>query len=532
MSEMEERPIETTFAWFCEIVLKMQLYDWQVDAVMPFDNAAQKMTRVTLATPNGSGKSAIVIPTLVLGWLFFYPKGRVALTTADFKQLENQVMPAINAHSSKFPSWKFTECRIETPTGGFFTAFTTNDEGRVEGFHPVSDLDGPLLVIVDEAKSVPEEIFMAMDRGSYNGLLLTSSPGKMHGRFYDSHYAIPGFRRIRAGLADCPHISPDKIKRLEEAYGPDGATPNPAFLASTLHGEFMIGDTEQRFDREGLEYLLELATAEHSKAYRGVLTAQPWLVNGNKAQTWGDDVNGWVWMREQPIPGRKYIGFNDPMTGAQSEGSKNRDTHAAGILGAAYSDDQGKWHEAQLVAALYVPSTEEMSGAACRWDNDVLASRHAMLLRHYGNCPVVVEANNSGTEVIRLLSLEGCNLWQREKPNHRNPHKKLEVVGFQTTNLTKNYWVGAMGASIRDGTLICRFLPAVKQMQTFILNDKGTGEAQPGAHDDWITGLGMGMLQINAATEMPRAFIVPVQQFGGVTIFQNMEQQSAMGACS
>jgi hypothetical protein len=192
------------------------------------------------------------------------------------------------------------------------------------------------------------------------------------------------------------------------------------------------------------------------------------------------------------------------MTGEQSEGSRQRDTHAAGILRAPYVDAEGVQHDMELVAALYVPSEEENSGAACRWDSDILAARLALLLRFYGNCVCICEANNSGAEVIRLLLLESCRLWRREKLNHRVPGRKMiEIVGFLTTSATKNYWIGALSAAIRERTLVCKFRPAVRQCATFILNTRGTGEAQSGCHDDWCTGLGMAAFQIHAATVLP-----------------------------
>lgn len=531
---MTEAQIATSFLTFAQETLGLDLYRWQARVLEPFDHASNRLVQVTLVSPNGAGKSSVCIPALILGWLTVYEKGRVALTTNDSKQLDNQVMPALNNYRHLFPTWKFIERRIETPTGGFFYGFTTTGGDRVEGAHKLNDTDGPLLAIVDEAKSVDQDIFLGIDRWTYNAILLTSSPGPMYGRFYESHTQTPGFVRVQAGLKDCPHIGEDKIRRLQEQYGPNGTTPNAAYLASTLEGQFMTAEGEIRFNREGLDYLAAVAATDHDKATRGVLKPQPWMVNGMPAQTWSDDSNGWVWLWEAPKPGCRYIGFCDPTTGAQSEGSNNRDTHGCGIMRAAYTDSRGIGHDAEVVAVFYVPSTEEHSGAACRWDNDILAARFAMVLRHFGNCMAVVEANNSGTEVIRLLLLEGCNLWHREKPNHRNPHKRLEVVGFQTTAQTKNYWIGALGAGIRDGTFNCRFLPAVKQFGTFILNDKGTGEAQSGMHDDFCTGIALALLQINAASEMPGFPVIPVNQFGGCMIVATPlgQGQETHGACS
>lgn len=251
MSAAPEEDIQTSLLWFARHVLgftkenQRELYDWQEAVVEPFDQANQKLIQVSLCSPNGAGKSSVIIPVLVLGWLFFYPKGRVILTTADGKQLENQVMPAIESFRHKFPSWKFIERRVETPTGGFFHAFTTNDSGRVEGAHKLDDLDGPLLAIVDEAKSVDDQIFMGIDRWTYNGILLTSSPGKMSGRFFASQQPeAKDYIKIRVGLKDCPNIGQDKIDRIIAVHG-----PNSPFTRSALHGEFI-----EIFDGEPVYY--------------------------------------------------------------------------------------------------------------------------------------------------------------------------------------------------------------------------------------------------------------------------------------
>ena len=232
---IDEIDAETSLLTFAEKKLGLSLYGWQEDAIEPFDEASERMVMVSLATPNGSGKSAVIIATLVLGWLYSYPKGRVVLTTADGKQLDGQVMPAIENHRSRFPAWKFIEREVTTPTGGRFVAFTTDQAGRAEGWHKLDDIEGPLLFICDEAKSVPEDIFNAIDRCTFNGLLLASSPGKMSGTFYESQTnPAQGFLRISVGLKDCPHITQDKIDRIIAKHG-----ASSSFTRSALHGEFL-----------------------------------------------------------------------------------------------------------------------------------------------------------------------------------------------------------------------------------------------------------------------------------------------------
>lgn len=234
-TEADDLDIEASFITFSEEILGLSLYDWQCDAIEPFDEASEKMVMVTLATPNGSGKSAVVIATLVLGWLALYPKGRVVITTADGKQLDGQIMPALESHRAKFPAWTFLNRKVTTPTGGWFVAFTTDQAGRAEGWHKLDDIEGPLLMIADEAKSIPEDIFTALDRCTFNALLLASSPGKMSGTFYQSHInPALGYTRLSVGLKDCPHIGQDKIDRITAKHG-----PNSPFTRSSLHGEFV-----------------------------------------------------------------------------------------------------------------------------------------------------------------------------------------------------------------------------------------------------------------------------------------------------
>lgn len=233
--ELADIDVETSLLTVAEKVLGLKLYDWQCDVIEPFDEISERMVQVSLATPNGSGKSAVCIPALVLGLLMIYPKMRVVLTTADGKQLDGQVMPALESHRAKFPDWTFIEREIRTPTGGRFVGMTVTDEGRAEGWHKLNDEEGPLVIIVDEAKTVKDSLFSSIDRCTYNGIFICSSPGKMSGRFYESQFKPElGYHAVAVGLKDCPHITQDKIDRIIATHG-----PNSPFTQSALHGRYI-----------------------------------------------------------------------------------------------------------------------------------------------------------------------------------------------------------------------------------------------------------------------------------------------------
>jgi phage terminase large subunit len=232
--------------------LGIELYPWQADVNLTIAEAAtRKRINIAVRAPNEAGKSTRIVAVSVLWHLLRFPRGRVVVTSRDNRQITDQFWSAVRRQLSKFPGWKITDSQhlIETPTGGRLRAFTTDDPGRAEGFH--SEPDAPLLIIVDEAKSIEEEIFQAIDRCSYNALVYISSPSTKEGRFYQafSDHA-DSFIQFHAGLVDCPHISKERIADTEKRYGPD----HP-FCESTLRGNFM------EFS-EGILHIIELSELE------------------------------------------------------------------------------------------------------------------------------------------------------------------------------------------------------------------------------------------------------------------------------
>jgi phage terminase large subunit len=131
-----------------------------------------------------------------------------------------------------------SEYRCTTPEGGLISGFQTDEFTRAEGYH--FRPDSPLLMIINEAKAVPDGIFDAFDRNGYNVLLEISTGGIKQGRFYEHWTTQRGdFKHFEASLLDCPHIPKEKIAQLMAWPGPD----HP-HTRSVLYGEFMDQDDE------------------------------------------------------------------------------------------------------------------------------------------------------------------------------------------------------------------------------------------------------------------------------------------------
>lgn len=286
--------IENTTLGFSESVLQLPLYNWQAKALRPLERATGKKARlqnIAVCAPNGSGKDDRIIPAASFWWLAMHKRGKVVITSKSDLQLSGQTIPALDRHWSKFAGWKeptrSPRYELKTPTGGRLVAFVSNSAERVEGWHKEDNTDGPLLEIVNEAKSVDEGIFTGLDRWTVNARMYISSPGLMLGRFYDCFDKLRAdWIGIRAGLADCPHIPEERIKYIIATYG-----ENHPITRSTLYGEFMNQDEAEWFcvpldalvacyddpprERKGFEYAFwdfAEGRAENVCAYR----------NGNK----------------------------------------------------------------------------------------------------------------------------------------------------------------------------------------------------------------------------------------------------------
>lgn len=263
-------------AAFAYKYLNITPYRWQAECL---EAARHRGARVALVAANGSGKTAAVNVGLLLWWLYRYPKGRAVVTSGSWAQIKTQLWPNLKMHEHTFSylfGWKFGSIdTISTPQGGFIRAISTDDSGRAEGYHQNLSAGSPLLLMVDEAKSVKEDIFNAFNRCTPTCTILTSSPGKPSGTFYQA------FRRnkklwhtVHVTAFDCPHIKPERIELARQLYGEN----HPVFRSMIL-GEFTEGDEAMMIPR----HLLERALAHPCKARSGTRTvAVDWAAGGDE----------------------------------------------------------------------------------------------------------------------------------------------------------------------------------------------------------------------------------------------------------
>jgi phage terminase large subunit len=219
-------------------------YDWQDKILVNLEDLSGRV-KVAVASPNGAGKSRYIAAPAAFYVPAVFPRGQTLITTASGRQLTDQLIPALEQNLRRFPSWNrvFSPYyKITTPKGGTISAFATDDAGKVEGSHQVLP-ESPLLWILDESKTILDEIDKGVDRCTYTWKFILSSPGLMTGFFYEAFQnADKGYRCYRAGLKDCPHKDKATIDDVIRSYG-----ENHPHTRSTVYGEFMEQDETNRY---------------------------------------------------------------------------------------------------------------------------------------------------------------------------------------------------------------------------------------------------------------------------------------------
>lgn len=223
---------------FSAAVLGVPLYDWQ-KAVL--SDLAQP-GNVALKAANGSGKTVMVVAPAVLWHASLFAGSLTVCTAGVFRQVKEQLFPAIRRFSGRLRGWVVNDTDATAPNRSRIIGFSTDDPGRFEGWHGTPER--PLLMVVDEAKSVSDGIFQAIDRCQPQRRLLASSTGLMSGEFYRAFTsASTQYARHSAKAHDCPHISAEWI---DAQIGKYGGEDHP-FIRSMIFAEFADVDEMGRY---------------------------------------------------------------------------------------------------------------------------------------------------------------------------------------------------------------------------------------------------------------------------------------------
>lgn len=199
---------------FARSVLGLEQYDWQIkflDSLMPLHS--QRVLRAA----NGSGKTTNIAGPLAIWHACMFKGSTTILTSGAWRQVTEQLMPRLRRWARQL-EWKDRENSIITPEGSRIIGFSTDDPGKFEGWHAEDHGTQPLLIIIDEGKTVKREIFQAAARCQPTRFLAMSSPGAPIGGFFDISRRDE-FKELVVTSAMCPHITERDLAMMEALCG-------------------------------------------------------------------------------------------------------------------------------------------------------------------------------------------------------------------------------------------------------------------------------------------------------------------------
>lgn len=177
----------------------------------------------TVRSCHGIGKSFTAADVAL--WFLNAHKDSIVITTAPtFRQVENVIWRYMrSAHkNAKYPlGGRRLKTRLEMSEDWYAIGVSSDDPDKVQGFHPKS---GHILVIIDEAAGVTEDIYVAADAimSSLGArMLMIGNPTTLGGRFYESHHSDAGAHRIAISCFDTPNFTNNGIETIDDLMSID-----------------------------------------------------------------------------------------------------------------------------------------------------------------------------------------------------------------------------------------------------------------------------------------------------------------------
>lgn len=106
----------------------------------------------------------------------------------------------------------------------------------------------------------------------------------------------------------------------------------------------------------------------------------------------------------------------------------------------------------------------------------------------YNKALVGLENNFSTYPTQKLMELNYPNQYVRKKEDQYN-NKYEKSFGFKTTSITRPYILANLQEIVHDSIEVINDKDTLREMLTFIINEKGRMEAEQGYHDDLVMAL-------------------------------------------
>lgn len=202
------------------------------------------------------------------------------------------------------------------------------------------------------------------------------------------------------------------------------------------------------------------------------------------------DINGYISIWKEPAAGMNYaIGVD------VAEGLADGD-YSCAVVGDENFDVVAMWHG--------------------HINPDLLALESIKLAKYYNDAYLGVENNNHGLTTLTTIKKEEYWNIYFTKSYDKISEKMTQKMGWSTTSATKPYMIDKLQEFIREIHLGIYSDLIIGECFTYIIEDNGSTNAQPGSHDDTIMATAI-MLQLllenKGSNYIPE---IPIDQRGNI----------------
>ena len=231
-------------ALFVKEILGATPTDYQEDLLNAVGRAERK---ISVRSGHGTGKSTALSWAMLWFVLFRFPC-KVVVTAPTTAQLYDALFAELKRWVGELPPALKVLLEVKTdrlelvaaPSEAFISARTSRAEQpeALAGVHSDN-----VLLVVDEASGVPEQVFEAAS-GSMSGhnatTILAGNPTRSSGTFFESHTRLAGsWLTLHWSCIDSPRVSREFIEEMKTRYGEE----SNAYRIRVL-GEFPLGDDD------------------------------------------------------------------------------------------------------------------------------------------------------------------------------------------------------------------------------------------------------------------------------------------------
>lgn len=229
---------------------------WRIRKRVPTKVNHKGLNLVTVRAMHGPGKTFGI--ALLMHWFGHCWQTLSPCTAPKQKQLSTRLWPAFRkAMRNAVPGYAETVKVDQTKISWYgnkdwaFQAETAATPENLAGYH-----DEFMLIVVEEASGVPEEMFPALEGALSTGILvvmvLIGNPTKNVGTFYDSHMrdtVSKNYYRIHVSLDKTTRVKSDWVQKMVDKYGKDSPV-----VQVRCHGNFATMDKLQLY---ALQWIVE-----------------------------------------------------------------------------------------------------------------------------------------------------------------------------------------------------------------------------------------------------------------------------------